>query len=237
MFVFTKVPPPFENLTPTLGLGKMFNNGQSDNVILSYALQLDLGWIDFGWMQVNRASSWIRTTAIHVIWIHPVEKCHRANSEAVNPSQGGLAFWPSGGRGVTRRDYRGIAHCWPWLAASPSSFSPIGAAGAGAGVTLVGCGAPWLGQVMDSLAVAFGRLQQSHLASVKCLGVWEGFLWPSFIFPSLLRFFLGLRCEEFKWALSEGQKVLQQGHNGQLSAPQGVSPPLLLDHCWGSWCN
>ena len=38
-----KGPPPFENLTPTLGLGKMFNNGQSDNVILSYALQLDLG--------------------------------------------------------------------------------------------------------------------------------------------------------------------------------------------------
>ena len=65
------------------------------------------------------------------------------------------------------------------------------------------------------------------LVIIMCLGVWEGFLWPSFIFPPLLRFFLGLRCEEFKWALSEGQKVLQQGHNGQLSAPQGVSPPLL----------
>ena len=34
--------PPFENFTPTC-LGKMFRNGQSDNVILSYALQLDLG--------------------------------------------------------------------------------------------------------------------------------------------------------------------------------------------------
>ena len=79
---------------------------------------------------------------------------------------------------------------------------------------------------MDSLAVAFGRLQQSHLASVMCLGVLEGFLWASFIFPPLLSFFLGLRCEEFKWALSEGQKVLQQGHNGQLSPPQGVSSPL-----------
>ena len=52
-----------------------------------------------------------------------------------------------------------------------------------------------------------------------------GFSLGQLYISSTSQLLFGLRCEEFKWAFSEGQKVLQQGHNGQLSPPQGVSSP------------
>ena len=75
-------------------------------------------WVN--WIQMNALQViWILTTAIHVIWIQAVQLKNGANSGDVNPSQGGPAFWPAGGARVTHRDYRGIAHCWPWLATRP----------------------------------------------------------------------------------------------------------------------
>ena len=75
-------------------------------------------WVN--WIQMNALQViWILTTAIHVIWIQAVQLKNGANSGDVNPSRGGPAFWPAGGARVTRRDYRGIAHCWPWLATRP----------------------------------------------------------------------------------------------------------------------
>ena len=104
-------------------LGKRFNNASSDTVILSYAVQLDLEWIEFRWMHFK----WFEFWQLQFMWFE-FKQCSWKVLQI-------LAMWiqvrvvlPSDPRWeVTHRDYRGIAHCWPWLATRPQFlFSAFG---------------------------------------------------------------------------------------------------------------
>ena len=119
-------------------------------------------WVN--WIQMNALQViWILTTAIHVIWIQAVQLKSGAKCE----SKSGWSRLLTHRWEVTHRDYRGIAHCWGWLASRPQFLpKPFLQFWQHVSLLVLVVGrAPWQGQVMDSLALPFERLHKANLLS------------------------------------------------------------------------